>query len=285
MTPEHPDPTSGPRRLLSGFSMEMTGKDIPELEAATPNIPPGTPINVTFLGNEDLGMRVAAASAVKAAGFHPVPHISARRLSSATELGEFLDALAKHGASGHVFAVGGDPATPMGPYPDALSLIASGVFEDFGVGTVSIAGYPDGHAEIDDRMLWAALEAKHAALAERGLGGEIITQFGFDTTPVLDWLAELRGRGVDLPVRVGVPGPAGIKRLLGYARRFGVSSSAGIAKRYGFSLSNLLGNAGPERFIQDLARDYDPSLHGEVQLHFYTFGGLEATADWVAGQR
>lgn len=283
METDHPGTTAG--ALLEGFSLEMTGKDIPSLQAAAGSLPPGTPVNVTFLGNEDLQMRVDAAAAVTNAGLHPVPHISARRLSSAGELDAFLDALRQAGAASHIFAVGGDPDEPMGPFPDALSLITSGLLEAFGVRKVSIAGYPDGHAGIEADALWSALESKNAALRERGLEGEIITQFGFDTVPVLAWLAELRARGIALPVRIGVPGPAGIKRLLGYARRFGVASSAGIAKRYGFSLGNLLGTAGPERFIADLARDYDPGRHGQIKLHFYTFGGIEATAQWVAEHR
>ncbi|MGB9036565.1 MAG: methylenetetrahydrofolate reductase [Paeniglutamicibacter sp.] len=283
MTTDHPGTTSGD--LLKGFSLEMTGKDIPALQAAAPSLPPGTPVNVTFLGNEDLSMRVAAAAAVKQSGLHPVPHISARRLASTGELDGFLEALVQVGSGSHVFAVGGDPTEPMGPFPDSLSLITSGRLEAFGVNTVSIAGYPDGHSEIEADALWSALEAKNAALRERGFEGEIITQFGFDTVPVLDWLTTLRERGITLPVRIGVPGPAGIKRLLGYARRFGVASSAGIAKRYGFSLGNLLGTAGPERFVADLARDYDPARHGEIKLHFYTFGGIKTTADWVATHR
>jgi methylenetetrahydrofolate reductase (NADPH) len=285
MATDHSDSILTAGDLLAGFSLEMTGKDIPALEAATSTLPPGTPVNITFLGNEDLAMRVAAAAAVKKAGLHPVPHVSARRLSSPVDLDDFLRALNHAGVASHVFAVGGDPAEPLGPFPDSLSLITSGQLEAFGVEKVSIAGYPDGHADIEAEILWSALEAKNGALQERGLQGEIITQFGFDTLPVLDWLTELRGRGITLPVRIGVPGPAGIKRLLGYARRFGVASSAGIAKRYGFSLGNLIGTAGPERFIADLAREYDPGSHGEIKLHFYTFGGIEATADWVAAHR
>ncbi|HST72510.1 MAG TPA: methylenetetrahydrofolate reductase, partial [Kocuria rosea] len=55
-------PADGPAllRLLSDYSLEMTGKDVPALEEAAPVIPPGTRINVTFLANEDLAMRVAA---------------------------------------------------------------------------------------------------------------------------------------------------------------------------------------------------------------------------------
>src|SRR5690606_4738949 len=105
------------------FSLEMTGKDIPGLNEAKDSIPPGTKINVTFLGNEDLEMRVAAAKAVRDLGFVPVPHISARRLASQAQLEEFLDRLQQVGATEHVFAVGGDPATPEGPYEDSLALI------------------------------------------------------------------------------------------------------------------------------------------------------------------
>jgi methylenetetrahydrofolate reductase (NADPH) len=177
--------------------------------------------------------------------------------------------------------VGGDPETPEGPYADSLSVIRTGVLQQHGVRGVGVSGYPEGHPGIDDATLWSALTDKAAAIREQGLEPEIITQFGFDKDPVLEWLAEVRRRGVDAPVRIGVPGPAGVKRLLGYARRFGVGTSAGIVQKYGFSLTNLLGTAGPDRFLRDLAAGHDPAVHGQVLLHFYTFGGLRATAEWV----
>ncbi|MEX5258098.1 methylenetetrahydrofolate reductase [Kocuria arenosa] len=267
--------------LLQDFSLEMTGKDVPALEEAAAVVPPGTRINVTFLGNEDLTVRVAAARAVREHGFVPVPHLSARRLRSQAELEEFLAALAEVGAAEHVFVVGGDPETPEGPYEDSLSVIRTGVLQRHGVRGVGVSGYPEGHPGIDDAALWSALTDKTAGIREQGLEPEVITQFGFDEDPVLQWLAEVRRRGVDAPVRIGVPGPAGVKRLLGYARRFGVGTSAGIVQKYGFSLTNLLGTAGPDRFLRDLAAGLDPAVHGQVLLHFYTFGGLRATAEWV----
>lgn len=270
-----------PARLLEDFSLEMTGKDVPALQEAASVIPPGTRINVTFLGNEDLETRVAAAKAVREHGFVPVPHISARRLRSQGELEEFLAALAEVGAAGHVFVVGGDPEAPEGPYEDSLSVIRTGVLQEHGVREVGCSGCPEGHPDIDDDALWSALAGKTAALREQGLEATIITQFGFDKDPVLTWLEEVRRRGIDAPVRIGVPGPAGIKRLLGYARRFGVSTSAGIVKKYGFSLTNLLGTAGPDRFLRDFADDLDPAVHGQVLLHFYAFGGLRTTAEWA----
>ena len=274
--------------LIKDFSLEMTGKDIPALIEAKDKIPPRTRINVTFLGNEDLEMRVAAAKAARDLGFVPVPHISARRLTSKGDLEKFLQRLAEVGAAQHLFLIGGDPNEPEGPYGDSLALVTSGLLQQFGVREVGIGGYPEGHPDIPKETLWRALEDKTAALAAENLDAFIITQFAFDTGPVTGWIEEVRARGINAPIRVGTPGPAGVKRLLGFARRFGVGANAMIVKKYGFSLTNLMGDAGPDRFVNDLAAvlaerapGQDQHLPGQVGLHFYTFGGLLATTNWV----
>ena len=269
--------------VLDDFSMEMTGKDVAKVENAASVIPPGTRVNVTFLENEDLAMRVAAAAAAKRLGFTPVPHISARRLASKEMLEEFLTALRDIGAAENVFSVGGDPAAPMGPYESSLAVIESGVLQQYGVKHVSVGGYPDGHPDIPTDVLWDALEKKSAALARLNIPGTVITQVDFDVDRVLQWAAEVREHGVELPIRVGVPGPASVKLLLGFAGRLGISTSATIAKKYGLSVTNLLGKAGPENFIRDLQAGLDPGKHGVVKLHFYTFGGFKTTAEWIAG--
>lgn len=271
--------------LLKDFSLEMTGKDAGKLEDARDTIPPGTRVNVTFLENEDASMRLDAVRAVKRFGYVPVPHISARRLRSQQQLEEYLSALAAEDACQNVLIIAGDPAEPLGPYEDALAVIKSGLLQQYGVRNIGVGGYPEGHPAIPESALWTALEGKVATLSQLGLPGVIITQFGFDVDPVLKWLEAVRERGIDLPVRVGVPGPAGVRRLLSFAARMGVGTSAGIAKKYGFSITNLMGTAGPDRFIRALAEGLDPDRHGEVKLHFYTFGGLKTTSEWIAAFR
>ena len=268
--------------LVNGYSLEMTGKDVPGLMEAKDSIPAGTKINVTFLGNEDLEMRVAAAKAVRELGFVPVPHISARRLASRAQLEEFLSRLQDVGATDSVFVVGGDPTTPEGPYEDSYDVIRTGLLLDYGVKEVSIAGYPEGHPDISDEVLWRALDEKSLSLVQQGLDATILTQFAFDTDPVLAWIDAVRERGIGSTIRIGTPGPAGIKRLLGFARRFGIGANAMIVKKYGFSLTNLMGTAGPDKFVTDLsAMLAQDTKSGPVKLHFYTFGGLLATADWA----
>lgn len=268
--------------VLDDFSVEMTGKDVAKVENAASVIPPGTRINITFLENEDLQLRVDAAEAVKRLGFTPVPHISARRITSQEHLKEFLAALRVIGGTENVFAVGGDPAVPLGPYEDSLAVIESGVLQQYGVREVSIGGYPDGHPDIPTHVLWSHLEKKAAALSRMNLPGSVITQVEFDAHRVLSWVEEVREHGVEMPIRVGVPGPASVKLLLGFASRLGVSTSASIAKKYGLSVTNLLTKAGPENFLRDLRAGLDPARHGVVKLHFYTFGGFKTTAEWIA---
>jgi len=274
-----------PQTLLANASLEMTGKDVLALAELEGRLNPGSRVNITFLGNEDEAARVAAAAAVVAAGLTPVAHISARRLRSEAELVRYLTALAQTGAAETVFAVAGDPAVPEGPYEDSLALIGSGLLEAGGVKRVSIAGYPEGHPDISEQALWEALERKCALLTQLGMTDSIITQFGFDAQKALRWVEQTRSRGIEIPVRIGVPGPTGVKRLLSYARRFGVATSAGIARKYGLSLTNLMSTAGPDRYINELSDGYDPGRHGSVELHFYTFGGLGATAEWLARAR
>jgi methylenetetrahydrofolate reductase (NADPH) len=267
--------------LVGAYSIEMTAKDGNALAEARGIIPPGTSVNITFLAGETAPARVAAAKQVRSYGLHPRPHISARRIASEQELEAFLADLAAQAQIDRAFVVAGDLATPAGPYFDTLAVIKSGLLGKHGVRNVGISGYPEGHPDFPEEKLWQAMRDKHQALTDLGHGYEIITQFGFDAKPVLEWLEKLRQSGIVAPVRVGVPGPASVKTLLRFAARCGVGTSASVMAKYGVSISQLLTQAGPDAFIAELAGSIDPAKHGQVFLHFYPFGGLAKTARWV----
>src|SRR3712207_7368726 len=76
----HPNWSRPPAGMVDGFSLEMTAKDREALRQTAPAIPPETPIAITFLPGEDMAERVAAAPEVRALGFEPMPHLSARRI-------------------------------------------------------------------------------------------------------------------------------------------------------------------------------------------------------------
>jgi methylenetetrahydrofolate reductase (NADPH) len=271
--------------LLNNYSIEMTAKDVAHLEQAADVIPQGTKIPVTFLPGETFEMRIAAARRVKELGFLPIPHISARRLSSQEELEGYLAGLQREVGTDHAFVVAGDPPQPMGPYEDALSIIRSGLLAKYGIRRVGISGYPEGHPDIGNDKLWQAMRDKQIAIHERGHDFAVVTQFSFDAEPVLKWLEQVRAAGVQATVRVGVPGPASVKRLLAFAARCGVGASTKVMQKYGLSITKLLSTAGPDQIVQEYAASLDRARHGDVLLHFYPFGGLRATAEWVRDAR
>ena len=268
-------------KLVAAYSIEMTAKDGDALRDAKDLIPQGTSVSITFLAGETAPARVAAARQARSYGFLPRPHISARRIASESELEAVLADLAAQAQIDRAFVVAGDLAQPAGPFFDALAVIRSGLLAKHGVRHVGISGYPEGHPDFSAEKLWQALRDKHEALTDLGHSYDIVTQFGFDVKPVLDWLQQLRDGGITAPVRVGVPGPASVKTLLRFAARCGVGASASVMAKYGVSITRLLNTAGPDALISELAASIDPARHGEVSLHFYPFGGLARTAQWA----
>jgi len=209
-----------------------------------------------------------------------MPHFSARRLESRAEFETYLDAVVQRARVRRCFVIAGDRETPAGPFADSAALIATGRFEKAGIKAIGMAGHPDGHPHMSAEQCWTVLQKKAADIEGRGMAPLIVTQFGFDAGSLLAWLKELRERGIGMPVRVGVPGPAGIKTLLRFAVRCGVQASASVMAKYGLSITQLMGNAGPDKMVDSL-REQISSEHGRVRLHFYPFGGLERTVGWI----
>ena len=267
-------------RLVENYSIETTAKDLASLRQAAPGIPAGTPVSVTFLATETLDQRMAAAALVRDLGLEPMPHLSARRIGSMAELETTVSRAVAEAGARRMFLVAGDPPVPAGPFEDTMALLRTGVFERHGIGTIGIAGHPESHPVMDGAGIWRALQDKDAEIRSRGMSTLIVTQFGFDAAPFLAWLTELRSRGIDAPVRIGVPGPAGIKTLLRFAATCGVGASASVMTKYGLSITKLLGTAGPDRLIEALAQGIEPA-HGDVRLHFYPFGGVAKTVGWI----
>jgi len=277
----HPNWDRAPTTITEGYSLEMTAKDKASLHEAAPLIPPETPIAVTFLPGEEASARIAATVAVRELGLEPMPHFSARRITSEDDFEGYLHAVVREAGVRRCFIVAGDPPEPQGPYFDTMALLATGAFERAGITAIGIGGHPEGHPNMSVEQCWDVLTRKAADIAARGMAPLVVTQFGFDPDAFLAWLVELRARGIDAPVRIGVPGPAGIKRLLSFAARCGVGASTSVLKKYGISVTNLLGSAGPDKLVDAFAAGLGPQ-HGRVRLHFYPFGGLRKTVEWIA---
>lgn len=281
MHADQPRPTS---HITDAYSLEVSAKDMAALSAAAPRILPATTISIPYLPRENNEARLATVLAVRKLGFEPMPHFSARRIASLAEFESFVSRAAAEAGVERCFVIAGDPSTPMGPFSDSASLIETGVFERAGIKLIGVGGHPEGHPVMSTEEQWEVLERKCHNIVQRGMQPFIVTQFAFDADIVLAWLQALRERGIDHPVRIGVPGPANIAVLARYAALCGVSACASMWSKYGVSIGKLFGTAGPDLFVDRLASGLT-AAHGKVSLHFFPFGGIAQSVKWVEEYR
>ncbi|WP_027014985.1 methylenetetrahydrofolate reductase [Comamonas composti] len=280
----HPENSRRAAPVTDAYSLEVSAKDMAALTAAAPQIVPGSTISIPYLANQDNAARLAAAQAVRGLGLEPMPHLSARRMTSLAELESFVQCAVAEAGVRQCFVIAGDPSTPAGPFPDSASLIETGVFERSGIQVLGVAGHPEGHPAMGMSDGWDVLQSKCRSIEQRGMRPLIVTQFAFDADAVLAWLQTLRERGVHHPVRIGVPGPAGVAVLARYAALCGVGACASVWSKYGVSIGKLFGTAGPDRLVDRLAAGLTEA-HGRVSLHFFPFGGIAQSVSWIAQYR
>jgi methylenetetrahydrofolate reductase (NADPH) len=261
--------------FMADFSVEATRPNDADISALSV-LPRGTPVYVSAVPNRPAEESVDAVVRLRAAGFEPVPHVAVRNFVSVTALDDFMARLAGEAEVRRVLVIAGDRAE-CGPFKRAHDAIDSGVFRRRGIRTIGIAGYPDGHPKIGPDELNRALAEKIAAAEGTGLAVEIVTQFCFDARRMLDYVERLRAFGFEHQVRIGLAGPTSLSSLLRYASRCGVRASAqALAQRAGL-VRQLFALTVPD----DLIRSLTDAAPAHVSAHFFSFGGLGATARWA----
>jgi methylenetetrahydrofolate reductase (NADH) len=272
--------------LLRGYSAEVTPSDRKSMETAVREMARGSEVFVPFLPSSTSDKQVLAASTLSKAGLHPVPHIVARNIATVAELDRILERLTSEAGVDRILLVAGDRDTPAGEFHSSLQLLESGILERRGIRRIFLAAHPEGHPRVAASVIAAARIAKVAAAEKRSMQVTLVTQFSFESAPIISLAKTIRAEGIAVPLRVGLAGPASRASLLKYAVICGVGSSLRALKKRHAVARNMLAGETPEHLVRDLAmaRATDPSL-GITGIHFFTFGSLADTVDWVEAQR
>jgi len=270
--------------MLRGYSIEVNPGESKIIDAAPDRLDKGTEVFLTWIPGIDPMTIVPAAAKLRRAGLFPRPHIGARHVESAAQLSELAARLVDAGVD-RVLIIAGDRDKPAGPYDSSLAAMQSGLLQKAGIVRVAIGGFPEGNPNIPDPLLAEALTAKVGFARSAGLQLNIVTQFCFQAEPIVEWIRRVRSQGVDVPIRVGLAGPAGLIALTRYAIRCGVGNSVKVLTEKP-AFAKLLIDKGPEPIIRDVAAGIGPGS-GEVLplgvagLHFFVFGGFNKTVDWI----
>jgi methylenetetrahydrofolate reductase (NADPH) len=265
--------------LMRSCSAETTARDTAVDEVIASPLTPNISIYITALPGDRPESIIAAARRLRRAGFNPVPHLGARYFTSQRDLESLLGSLTREAGVFQVLVIGGDIDRARGPFTSGLALLQSGALERAGIRRVGLAAYPEGHPRIRHGVLEDALAAKIEWLRQRGISAYVISQFCFAADPIRDWLCRFSPRFADLPIHVGLAGPAGVSTLVKYGIACGIGASLRALRR-NVGFGKLLTETSPTPIIAALVRDHEV-CDRIAQLHFFTFGGIRRTAAWL----
>jgi methylenetetrahydrofolate reductase (NADPH) len=260
--------------LLSNVSYEVMPFKSTE-DAVLASVPTTIPLTVTVTGARGMEATLRLTERLVRQGYRVAPHLAARLFVDGTQAVDVFSRLRAAGVRS-VFVIGGDAPRPMGPFPDAYSLLqhmhtAGHHFEEIGIG-----GYPEGHPALSQDETDLALKQKAP------LASHLITQICFDATTTSSWAAHIAALGVRLPVRVGLPGPVSRQKLARIAAGIGLGRSARFLQKQRGLLWRFLvpGGYHPTRLAKQIAAAATKTSNNIRGLHIFTFNELSKTEIW-----
>jgi methylenetetrahydrofolate reductase (NADPH) len=203
------------------------------------------------------------------------PHLSAQQVRDRAHLADIVARCREAGVT-DVFVIGGDPTDTPTEFRHAHDLLVALHELDHGFTDIGIGGHPEGHPAVDPEILFQALKDKCA------LATHIKTQIVFDPQVILEWARELKRRGIDLPVHVGVPGAVHRQKLLRVSGGLGVGESAKFLKKQQnmFWRFFIPGGYSPDRIIKGLVPHIGKPDNRLEGFHVFTFNDLGSTEAW-----
>jgi methylenetetrahydrofolate reductase (NADPH) len=247
-------------------------KNLPE---QVPHLPHGARVSVTASPAKGIDATLDWAARLQADGFRAIPHLSARMIADRATLAGLLERARDAGLT-RAFVIGGDADEP-GEYLDALSLLRAMTELGHPFETIGCGGYPQGHPDIPDAALAAALIDKAPYVAH------VTTQMDFDTAAIARWVRARRAEGFGPDVVVGVPGVADPQKLMSIAARIGVKDAKRFLLKNVRFVTGLARSGGfykPTGFVEELAPLLADPTARVTGLHLYTFNAVEATEEW-----
>ena len=226
----------------------------PRLTALQHCLSPGTTVNVTFLPGSDPMETVAVAKRLHNEGMNAVPHLAARSLKDLDQIDTLLASYRAEAGVDEVLIIGGGVDQPVGAFDNSLQILETGFLQKHGIRRVGVAGHPEGSPDISQIEIAEALGAKNALAKREGLEMYIETQFCFEAPIVLEWEKSVRAAGNELPIRIGIPGPATIKTLFRFAQISGIGPSMRFISKQARNVAKLMTVQSPHLLLSDLAQ-------------------------------
>jgi len=272
--------------FLQDYSIEVMPRTAEKIEDFTTLLPKGTRVYVAHIEGTPIQDMVATAKRLAADGYRVMPHFPARIIQDKAMLADWIARYQGEADVKQALLLAGGVAKPHGDFESSMQLMETGLFEAAGFTDLHVAGHPEGNRDIDpdgsDKNVMEALRWKQDFANRSDAKMALATQFAFEAKPVIAWADTLKDAGIDIPIHIGIAGPAKLQTLVKFAIACGVGASLKVLQKRAKDVTKLLMPFEPTDLVTELAahKAANPDFNIE-RVHFFPLGGIKTNANWA----
>lgn len=272
--------------FLQCYSIEVMPRTASKVENFRDLLPEGTRVYVAHIEGTPIEDMVATAKRLNAEGYAVMPHFPARIIKDEVTLRDWIARYQGEADVREALLLAGGVDKPQGAFENSMQLLETGAFDDAGFTNLNVAGHPEGNRDIDPAggaaNVEAALRWKQDFSDRTDADMAIVTQFAFEAGPIIEWADGLKAAGINLPIHIGIAGPAKLQSLIKFSIACGVGASLRVLQRRARDVTKLLLPFEPTEVISDLAahKAKHPDF-GITNVHFFPLGGIKTNANWA----
>ena len=267
--------------LINDCSIETTPNVYAKYGTFSDLIDKKNSIYVTYLPNEDMNKVIDTAKKLTLEGYSVIPHLPARTIPNNKELEKYIQSLSEESGCSKILVIGGG-GNQKGSITSSIEILETDLLSKYNFKEVGLAGHPEGNPDVTQVDLDNAIIEKNKFSKKSDFKMYLATQFFFEAKSLRAWEQHLNSLDNNLEIHAGIPGPATLKTLLSYATSCGIGNSIRFLSKQALNITKLATTRSPDKLIYDLASyQIENSDTKFKKIHFYAFGGIKKTSDWL----
>ena len=272
--------------FLKNFSIEVMPRTASKIENFKELLPQNTRVYVAHIEGTPIDEMIDTAKSLTDEGYNVMPHFPARIIESKEVLVNWIDRYKNEAGVKDALLLAGGVNQPYGEFHSSMDLLDTGEFDKAGFKNLHVAGHPEGNMDIDTdgktKNVDSAISWKQEFSQKTDANMAITTQFCFESGPVIEWADRMASMGIDIPIHIGVAGPAKLQTMIKFSMACGVGASLRVLKRRAKDVTKLLLPFKPDQFLTELAeyKALNPNFL-ITNVHFFPLGGIKTNAKWT----
>ena len=272
--------------FLKNFSIEVMPRTASKIENFKELLPQNTIVYIAHIEGTPINEMIDTAKRLTDEGYNVMPHFPARIIESKEVLVNWIDRYKNEAGVKDALLLAGGVNQPYGEFHSSMDLLDTGEFDKAGFKNLHVAGHPEGNMDIDTdgktKNVDSAISWKQEFSQKTDANMAITTQFCFESGPVIEWADRMASMGIDIPIHIGVAGPAKLQTMIKFSMACGVGASLRVLKRRAKDVTKLLLPFKPDQFLTELAeyKALNPNFL-ITNVHFFPLGGIKTNAKWT----